>query len=291
MEDNKRIANEELKNVFESDVFANLFIQNSSESLSGYKEIPSISNSDEGNETTIVNNNVSLSLQSNGSPNTIEREIRNFLKTESITDPLELKKNYTISLNQNIVDFAKEQFKGSQLLIDENSNFTEAIQQKISPSVDLQEIENIVNETRNNFYSTSNLNIFNEQSYRDLTRVQFPSMFKNSSFDSINEIEHKLQRLENFQQNFENNLTNTMGSFDPTRSMKNDPMETAQELMSEMTESLEENQDLTTSQISERMSSTPSQRTNINKSSIQNSSINYLIDKMNSPPIWRTVLG
>jgi hypothetical protein len=102
-EDNKTMANEELGSLFSSNMMS--IAPNVITSLSAdTAPIPSIENVTDAAQS-IINNNVNLSLNiANAGQsitknyNTIGKEISNFLNTEKISDPLDLKKNYQTDL-------------------------------------------------------------------------------------------------------------------------------------------------------------------------------------------------
>lgn len=102
-EDNKTMANEELGSLFSSNMMS--IAPNVITSLSADNApIPSIENVTDAAQS-VINNNVNLSLNiANAGQNitknynTIGKEISNFLNTEKISDPLDLKKNYQTNL-------------------------------------------------------------------------------------------------------------------------------------------------------------------------------------------------
>ena len=110
-EDNKTMANEELGSLFSSNMMS--IAPNVITSLSAdTSPIPSIENVTDATQS-VINNNVNLSLNiANAGQgvsknyNNIGKEINNFLNTEKITDPLDLKKNYQSNLkieNTNLI--------------------------------------------------------------------------------------------------------------------------------------------------------------------------------------------
>ena len=110
-EDNKTMANEELGSLFSSNMMS--IAPNVITSLSAdTSPIPSIENVTDATQS-VINNNVNLSLNIanvgqgvSKNYNNIGKEINNFLNTEKITDPLDLKKNYQSNLkieNTNLI--------------------------------------------------------------------------------------------------------------------------------------------------------------------------------------------
>lgn len=290
MEDKKRIANEELSGLFDSEKISNEFIQNSLQASSRYSEIPTVENTDV-NETTVVNNNVSIALESNSPARTIEKEINNFLKTQRISDPLDLKKNYTINLNQEILNNIENEIFDSEV-VDMKSNFIpESISQRMSADPDFQEIQNIINETKNTFYNSSNINLINDKVYRELSSIQAPKIFNASYGDSVESLNDKMEMMKDLQQQLESEMPNQLNSMNPQQSMNMDPNEMMEEMISDYTESMENSDTSSVAYTAGRASSVPVERKNINSGSMKTSSIDLLLNKMNSPPIWRTVLG
>ena len=110
-EDNKSIANEQLSLLMGPSKF--IGSDNNVSSVTSVPHIPDIQNLSSSAES-VVNNNVNVNLHVNGTSgnvfnntNQLGKEVNQFLNTENITDPLNLKKNYQSNLkieNSNFVD-------------------------------------------------------------------------------------------------------------------------------------------------------------------------------------------
>lgn len=292
MEDKKTVAEEELKSLFEPNEFVGNFDNVNLSSPTVYSEIPNIETEDQGINTTVVNNNVNLTVDMQKSK-TIEKEINNFLKTEQITDPLELKKNYTINLNQNITEQMSNTEGIPKMPEFEASRIADSIQQQISSNPELQTIQNISNETNNNFYNTSNLNIVNEKFYRDIPHIDTSKspMINFNTIDSIGEMDQKINMLQGMEQQLEERVLEKFNEMSPTQAMRTEPQEIMDEALSNYSQTLENNSAEADAISRKNFSSIPVERSNINKQSVLSSSIDLLVNKMNSPPNWRTVLG